>query len=244
MRYELYYWPEIQGRGEFVRLALEEAGAPYLDVARGKGGLAAMIRLMSAGAGPRTAFAPPFLGAGKLLIGQTANILLYLGARNGLAPPADPGRLWVHQLQLTIADFLQEVHDTHHPISSNLYYEDQRKEARRRAADFLNSRAPKYLGYFESVLAREKAKDAWLAGGKISYADLSLFQMIEGLRYAFPQAMARLERRHRRVVALRDRVARRPRIAAYLASPRRIPFNEQGIFRRYPELDSAQTVTA
>lgn len=238
MRYELYYWPEIQGRGELVRLALEEAGAPYVDVARGKGGVAAMMRL-TGGGGARAAFAPPFLKSGKLLIGQTANILLYLGARHGLAPEADAGRLWVHQLQLTIADFLQEVHDTHHPISGNLYYEDQRREAGRRAADFLASRAPKYLGYFETVLAREKAKGAWLAGGRISYADLSLFQMVEGLRYAFPRAMARLERRHRRIVALHDRVARRPRIAAYLASPRRIAFNEQGIFRRYRELDSA-----
>ncbi|MCK6450666.1 MAG: glutathione S-transferase [Alphaproteobacteria bacterium] len=238
MRYELYYWPEIQGRGELVRLALEEAGAPYVDVARGKGGVAAMMRLMGGG-GARAAFAPPFLKAGKLLIGQTANILLYLGARHGLAPEADAGRLWVHQLQLTIADFLQEVHDTHHPISGNLYYEDQHREAGRRAADFLASRAPKYFGYFETVLARKKAKGAWLAGGRISYADLSLFQMVEGLRYAFPRAMARLERRHRRIVALHDRVARRPRIAAYLASPRRIAFNEQGIFRRYRELDSA-----
>ena len=35
MVYELHYWPRIQGRGEFVRLALEQAGAEYVDVARG-----------------------------------------------------------------------------------------------------------------------------------------------------------------------------------------------------------------
>jgi len=244
MRYELYYWAEIQGRGEFIRLALEEAGADYVDVARGKGGSSAMMRLMDADAATRPSFAPPFLKAGKLLIGQTANILLYLGQRHALAPATAAGRLWVHQLQLTIADFLQEVHDTHHPISSNLYYEDQRKEARRRAADVLDSRAPKYLGYFEAVLAKAPSDTAFLAGGRVSYADLSLFQMVEGMRYAFPRAMARLERKHRRIVALHDRIARRPRVAAYLASPRRIPFNEQDIFRRYPELDEGNQITA
>lgn len=233
MRYELYYWPEIQGRGEFVRLALEEAGAHYVDVARGKGGTAAMMRLLDGAGSLRPSFAPPFLKAGKLMVGQTANILLYLGQRHGLAPASDAGRLWVHQLQLTMADLVQEVHDTHHPISSNLYYEDQRPEAKRRANDFLASRAPKYLGYFERVLE----DSAWLAGRRLSYADLSLFQIVEGMRYAFPRAAARLERKHKRIVELRDRVAVRPRIAAYLASERRIPFNEQGIFRRYPELD-------
>ena len=236
MRYELFYWPEIQGRGEYVRLALEEAGADYVDVARRKGGTSKMMRLMDKAKTERPSFAPPFLKVGKLVIGQTANILLYLGQRHGLAPASEAGRLWVHQLQLTIADFVQEVHDTHHPISSNLYYEDQRKEARRRAADFLESRAPKYLGYFERILT----DSAYLASARPSYADLSLFQVTAGMRYAFPRAMARLERRHKRIIALHDRVAARPRIAAYLASPRRIPFNEQGIFRRYPELDSGK----
>jgi glutathione S-transferase len=235
MRYELYYWPSIQGRGEFVRLALEEAGAGYVDVARRKGGMAKMMRLLDgSGAGRRPPFAPPFLKAGPQIIGQTALILMFLGARHGLAPAQAAGRLWAHQLQLTIADLVVEVHDTHHPIASGLYYEDQRKEARRRAGDFLESRAPKYLGYFEGVLARNPRH---LVGARLSYPDLSLFQVVEGLRYAFPRAMRRLERKCRRVVELHDKVAARPRIAAYLASERRIPFNEQGIFRHYPELD-------
>src|SRR4051794_24648574 len=241
MRYELYYWPMIQGRGEFVRLALEEAGADYVDVAREDEG-DAMFRLMDGSVVERPPFAPPFLKAGRLLIGQTANILLFLGPRHGLAPAAEAGRLWAHQLQLTIADLVQEAHDTHHPIASGLYYEDQKAEAKKRSADFLKNRVPKYLGWFEQVLAGNKKGGnkkggGHLVGARLSYPDLSLFQVVEGLRYAFPRAMKRIEKRPPRIVALQGAVAERPRIAAYLAAERRIPFNEQGIFRHYPELD-------
>lgn len=245
MRYELYYWPEIQGRGEFVRLGLEEAGAPYIDVARRPtrpstqtGGVPALLRLMDGARIAHPPFAPPYLRAGKLLIGQTANILMFLGQRHGLAPRSESGRLWAHQLQLTVADLVVEAHDTHHPVAASLYYEDQRPEARRRAADFRRTRMPKYLSWFETVLARNPAGPRFLVGARLTYPDLSLFQVVEGLRYAFPRAMRRLERRIPRVIALHDRVAARPRIAAYLSSPRRIPFNESGIFRRYPELDA------
>jgi glutathione S-transferase len=237
MRYELYYWPGIQGRGEFIRLALEAAGADYVDVARRPGsGMAAMLRFMESRAVRRPPLAPPFLKAGKQVIGQTANILLYLGPRLGLAPRAEADRLWAHQLQLTIIDLVDEAHDTHHPIASSLYYEDQKPAAKRRAADFIRNRLPKYLGYFEGVLARNRP-GRHMVGGRVSYVDLSVFQIVEGLRYAFPRAMGRRASRYPRVIALRDRVAARPRIAAYLASERRIPFNESGIFRCYPELD-------
>jgi glutathione S-transferase len=235
MRYELYYWAGIQGRGEFVRLALEEAGADYVDVAREAGGEGRMLRLLDGAEVEHPPFAPPYLKAGELLIGQTANILLYLGQQQDLAPPTEAGRLWAHQLQLTIADLVDEVHDAHHPIASSLYFEDQRAEAKRRTADFLKSRAPKYLGYFEKGLARNNAH---LVEAKLSYPDLSLFQVVAGLRYAFPRAMAALEPGYQRVVALHDAVAARPRIAAYLSSDRRIAFNEHGIFRHYPELDA------
>jgi glutathione S-transferase len=238
-RYELYYWSMIQGRGEFVRLALEEAAADYSDVARQPGGDEAMMKLMAEKGLQHAPFAPPFLKAGRLLIGQTANILMFLGDRHGLAPRSETGRLWAHQLQLTIADFLNEVHDTHHPIGSGLYYEDQKEEAARRSKDFLKTRAPKYLGYFERVLERNAEGKGFLIGNRASYPDLSLFQMVEGLRYAFPRSMRKLERKVPRVIALHDRVAEQPRIAAYLSSERRIPFNEQGIFRHYPDLDSA-----
>ena len=241
MRYELYYWPGIQGRGEFVRLALEEAGAAYVDVARLPGrdgmGMPALMRLLQGGNVERPPFAPPFLKAGRLLIGQTANILLYLGPRLGLVPASEAGRLWAHQLQLTIADLVTEVHDTHHPVASGLYYEEQKPEARRRAADFTRERLPKFLGYFERVLARNRGGRGYVLGAKPSYVDLSMFQTIAGLRYAFPRAMARLESGHPRLTALSERIAVRPNIAAYLASERRLPFNEQDIFRRYPELD-------
>jgi glutathione S-transferase len=243
MRYELYYWPSIQGRGEFVRLALEAAAADYVDVARGTeregGGLKPMFRLMDGRRVERPPLAPPFLRAGKLLIGQTANILLYLGPRLGLVPASEAARLWAHQLQLTMADLVQEVHDTHHPIAGGLYYEDQRPEAARRTEDFRASRMPKYLGYFEAILAANGGK-AGLLGARLSYPDLSLFQCVAGLRYAFPRAMRGLERKHRRVIALHDRVADDKRLAAYLGSDRRIAFNEQGIFRRYDELDAPE----
>lgn len=237
MRYELYYWNGIQGRGEFVRLALEDAGADYVDVARHGKGEQKMLALLDGRRVPRPSFAPPFLKAGSIMVGQTPNILLFLGPRLRLAPASEDGRLWTHQLQLTIADLVGEVHDTHHPIAASLYYESQRREAKRRARHLIDERLPKYLRYFERVLAQNPQGPRHLAGARTSYADLSLFQLVAGLRYAFPNAMRRLARGHQNVVALHDRVASRPRIAAYLASPRRLAFNTQGIFRHYPALD-------
>jgi len=244
MRYELYYWPSVQGRGEFIRLALEDAGADYVDVARQPAragiGMPAMMRLLNDESVACPPFAPPFLrvDGGKQLIAQTANILLFLGPRLGLVPKNEASRLWAHQLQLTIADWLVEVHDTHHPIAGNFYYEEQKREARRRAANFRAERLPKYLGYFEKLIARNPGWNGKLVGRATSYPDLSMFQMIAGLRYAFPRAMAKLEPKHRHLAALHERVAARPRLAAYLTSRRRIPFNQSGIFRHYPELDA------
>ncbi|WP_375775591.1 glutathione S-transferase [Bradyrhizobium sp. ma5] len=234
MHYQLYYWPMIQGRGEYVRLALEDAGAEYTDVARGKGGTGAMMKMMDARKGTPP-FAPPFLKSGQLVIGQTANILLYLGARHGLAPKAEAGKLWVHELQLTIADFVLEIHDTHHPLGPSLYYEDQKAPAKKRTEEFWKSRVPKYLGYFEDLVRANGG--GFVTGRRLTYVDLSLFQIVEGLRYAFPKRMAAFEKKVPRLIALRDRVAERPNIKAYLASARRIPFNEEGIFRRYKALD-------
>jgi glutathione S-transferase len=242
MRYELYYWPGIQGRGEFIRLALEEAGADYVDVARlavrEGGGMAALTRFLEDDAVKRPPLAPPFLKAGKLVIGQSANILQFLGPRLGLAPKDEAGRLWAHQLQLTIADLVVEAHDVHHPIASALYYHDQKPEAQRRAPHFTGERVPKFLGYFEQVLAANPTGRGHMVGRALSYVDLSIFQLIAGLRYAFPKRMARLAPKYPGLSALHERVAARPNIAAYLASERRIPFNEHGIFRHYPELDA------
>jgi len=235
MAYELYYWPTIQGRGEFVRLALEEAGADYIDAARESEGVAVMLRMMEHAEHPP--FAPPFLKDGETVIGQTAAILLYLGARHGLAPKDPAGGLWTHQIQLTIGDFVAEAHDTHHPVAVSLYYEDQKEEALRRAKEFRHNRIPKFLGWFETVLARNPSGGRHLVGRTLTYVDLSLFQVVEGLAYAFPMATAGALTKAPLVAALHDAVAERPRIKAYLASPRRIPFNEEGLFRRYPELD-------
>ncbi|MBV9570347.1 MAG: glutathione S-transferase [Alphaproteobacteria bacterium] len=234
MKYALYYWSGIPGRGEFVRLALEETGVPYADIALTKDGDKKMMADMKSES-THPAFAPPYLKAGKLVIGQTANILLFLGERHSLAPKNDSGRFWVHQLQLTIADLVAEIHDSHHPVAGSLYYEEQKAEAARRAKNLRDERLPKYLGYFDRVLTAQGS--GWLAGRSVSYADLSLFHVVEGLRYALPRTMRQLEKRYREFARLHDKVARRPRIAAYLGSGRRQPFNEEGIFRHYPELD-------
>lgn len=235
MSYRLYYWPSIQGRGEFVRLALEEAAAPYVDVARTKGGMPKMMKLLGARAFAPP-FAPPFLVSGKLVIAHVANILLYLGPRHGLVGASEAARLAANQLQLSITDLVSEVHDAHHPIGTGLYYEDQKREAKLRTASLLKERLPKFLGYFERVLAGNRG--SYLLGSRLSYPDLSVFQVMSGLDYAFPRAMKRIAKKTPGLRALQERVAKRPRIAAYLTSPRRIAFNEDGIFRHYRELDA------
>jgi glutathione S-transferase len=241
MAYEFFYWPEIQGRGEFVRLALEDAGASYIDVARGSesegGGVPAMLALMHGEGRSHIPFAPPFLRDHALIVSHTAAILLYLGARIGLAPADEDGRLWAHQIQLTITDIVVEVYNSHHPIDEDKWFHEQKDEAIARAAVFRKDRMPKYLGWFETVLQANPAGADHLVGNSISYADLSLFQLIEGLRFAFPLACERELAKLPRVAALHNAVAERPRLKAYLASERRVPFNETGIFRRYPELD-------
>jgi glutathione S-transferase len=243
MRYELYYQPSIQGRGEFVRLPLEDAGADYVDVARDPNfGRPGIMKFLEDPSLEHPPFAPPFLKAGKLLISQTANILQFLAPRLGLVPKNEASRLWAHQLQLTIADWLYEAGQTHHPIANVLYYEQQTDEAKKRAANFTSIRIPKFLGYFERIIKANAKGGDFIFGKKAAYVDLSLFQMIEGLRYAFPKTMARLEPQHRRMLTLHDRIKVRPRIAAYLSSPRRLAFNEQGIFRHYPELEEGSAL--
>jgi glutathione S-transferase len=239
MPYELYYWPSNQGRGEFVRLALEEAAAEYIDVGRLSeaegGGVPAILKLMNAPEIKTPPFAPPFLKAGELIIGHTANILMFIGAHHQLAPVDEAGRLWAHQLQLSVTDFAKEIHDTHHPVGAAFYYEEQKPEAKRYTENFLKLRLPKFLNYFDTVITRNDGRH--LVGNSFSYVDLSLFQLVAGLRYAFPRAMARIEPSAPRLIMLHDAVQSRPRIAAYLASPRRMAFDEKGVFRHYPELD-------
>lgn len=244
MRYELYYWPTIQGRGEFVRLALEEAGADYVDIARrpGKRGVPAMMKLLEDKRSKRPPYAPPFLKAGTTVIAQTALILHYLGPRLNLVPRDEATRLWAHQLQLTITDLVVQIHDTHHPVTGWLYYEEQKRSAKRRTQDIWRYRVPKFLGYFERVLHNNGGR--FMVGARLSYVDLSLFEIIEGLRYAFPKRMKRFEKKIPGLVALRDRVAARPRIKAYLASERRIPFSQWGIYRYFPDLDNGTPAKA
>jgi glutathione S-transferase len=240
MKYELYYWPHIPGRGEFIRLALEQGDAEYADVGRlpeaEGGGRPGVAKMLETAADGRTPFAPPILKAGEIVVSQTANILQFLGPRLDLAPKTEAGRLWTHQLQLVLSDLVVEAHDVHHPIAKSLYYEDQQAESVKRAENFRKLRLPKFLGYFERLL---KDQESWLADKAVTYVDLSMFQVVGGLRYAFPSLMARLQPEHPKLVALHQRVEKLPRIAAYLLSPRRMPFNQHGLFRHYPELDES-----
>jgi glutathione S-transferase len=242
MAYQLYYWPGLQGRGEFVRLALEAAGAAYTDVARGDPsagqGMPALMHCLQDPSAMRPAFACPVLVDGKRAIGQTAAILLYLGPQLKLVGASEADSIWTHQIQLTIADAVSEVHDTHHPVGTALFYEDQMKEAAIAAKAFRTQRIPKFLGWLEAVLDRNPKGDKHLVGARLSYADLSMFQLVEGLLYAFPKATLRAAKKTPRVMALRDRVTQNKRIAVYLQSERRLPFNQTGIFRKYPELDA------
>jgi glutathione S-transferase len=241
MIYELFYWPGVQGRGEFIRLALEDAGAPYVDVARlpqaQGGGARAIIKALERKSIARPPFAPPILKAGRLLIAQTPNILMFLGGRLKLAPTDEAAKLWTQQLQLTISDFYLEIFSTHHPLGDGYAYEEQKSAAKRRTKDFLATRVPKFFHYFERVLERNRARGPWMVGARASYADLSMAHVLAGLKYAFPKASNKALRNRPRLRALHDAVYERPGIARYLASDRRLAFNNEDLFRHYPELD-------
>jgi glutathione S-transferase len=241
MKYELYYWPSVQGRGEFIRLALEDAAAPYVDMARlpeaRGGGARAILKLLDARINARPPFAPPILRAGRLLIAQTPNILMFLGSRLKLAPVDEAGRLWTNQLQLTISDFYLEAFSTHHPLGDGYAYEEQRAAAKRRTKDFLAARVPKFLDYFDRVLERNRARGPWMVGARACYADFSMAHVIAGLKFAFPKASTKALRSRPRLCALHDAVYERPGIARYLASDRRLAFGNEDLFRHYPELD-------
>ena len=237
--YNLYYWPGLPGRGEFVRLVLEEGGAAYTDVARlsedDGDGIPAIMAFLKGQRQGLVPLAPPFLQVGDLVLAQTANICMFLARRLDLVPPEDGAQAEAMQLLLTVADLVTEVHDTHHPVSTTIAYEEQKEEAKKRSHLFLARRLPKFMGYFDNIIQRNGG--AYALGDTLTCVDLALLQLVAGLRYAFPRALARVATDIPRVIGVHDRVAARPNIAAYLASERRLPFCEHGIFRRYPELD-------
>lgn len=235
--YKLIYWSNIQGRGEFIRLILEEAGVAYEEVGRlpePEGGDEVVASYLYGKGQGNPAFGPPLLQDGELVLAQTAAICDHLGRKHGLAPSSEFGRAYALQLQLTVADAVVEAHDTHHPISASLTYEEQKAPAAERASYFVKDRIPKFLGYFETALMRG---GHFLVEDNLSYADLSVFQLMCGLEYAFPKAYAAATQKTPGLVSFKKRISQRPNIAAYLESPRHIPLNEQGIFRHYPELD-------
>ena len=241
----LYYWPDIQGRGEFVRLALEQANVAYVDVARSspkRSDVDPIIDILENGFAKKPNFAPPIIKDGNLVISQTAAILQHLGPKLNLVGKTYEERLFAQQLQLTLCDFLTEIHDTHHPIGSELYYEEQIQEAKRKTRHFLSFRLPKYLNYFELTLSNNPYHSGWLIGESLSYPDLSIFQIFEGLHYSFPQTIdPLLKSTYPWCAQLRSKVSQQNNISAYLKSNRRIDFNEMGIFRSYPELDFDMT---
>ncbi|MBI4814756.1 MAG: glutathione S-transferase family protein [Deltaproteobacteria bacterium] len=236
--YELFYWPGIQGRGEFVRLAFECVGAPYEDVARrpesAGGGSKAIIEILQDESGA-SVFAPPILRHGARLVSHTANILAYVGPRLGLVGESEVARDTAHQLQLTVTDFVAEIHNTHHPVSPSLYFEDQVEEAKRATHHFLESRMPKYLRHFEKTATRSGGP--WILGDAMTYVDLSMFQLHEGLSYAFPQSFVTFRARIPHLVSIVEAVRRLEQVQKYLSSERRLSFNQHGLFRRYPELE-------
>jgi glutathione S-transferase len=235
MAYRLWYWPTIQGRGEFVRLPLEAAGIAYHDCAREKRAEALIANMASHDRhGP---FAPPYLELDGMIVAQVANILMFLGERHELAPSNMADRLWLNELQLTVSDFVAEVHNVHHPISMSSYYEDQKDAAIEASKDFRAERIPKFLGYFEAALNAHVGD--WLIDHRWTYVETSLFQIVEGLRYMFPRRMAAIEGDYPSLIRVHGQIADLPGIRAYLKTDRRIPFNTDGIFRHYPELDAA-----
>lgn len=248
--YRLYYWPGLPGRGEFVRLVLEQAGAEYEDVARRPaeegGGVPAVVAAIRGEQGGMRPFAPPILVDGELVLAQAPNICAYLAARHGLVPKDEPSRALAMQVALTIADLVAEAHDTHHPVATSKYYADQVDEAKSAAREFVEQRMPKFLRYFEAVLTAsgDGPRDPYLVGQQLSYVDLSMNQVLRGLEYAFPRGFAHYASEIPRLLALREAVDALPAIAAYRSSPRCLPFNEDGIFRRYAELDHVPAAEA
>ena len=240
MTYQLWYWPGIPGRGEFVRLALEAAGVPYRDMGR-ELGAEAMLADMARRAQDQRAhrpFAPPYLVDGDLAIGQTAHILTWLADRHGFGGGTAEADVHLIQLQLDISDAVAEVHSVHHPLAVGLYYHEQQAAALVRAGDFRGERMPKFLDHFEHALGVADS-GPYVLGGRWSHVDTSLFQLWQGLSYAFPRAMATVAPRYPRLRAMVEAVAAIDTVAAYRVSDRCLPFNEDGVFRHYPELDAS-----
>ena len=246
--YHLIYWPGIPGRGEHVRLALEQAGAEYTDTAHVEDGIKTVSSQISKenkgdSINPPP-LAPPILKHGEYTISQTPNILLYLGTKLGLAPTTeeDPvGIYHVNELTLTALDGLSnEPHDVHHPIAVAEYYENQKEEAAKKAKDYRENRLPKFFEYFERVLSGDASKGGeYLYGGQLTYADLVLFQTVDGVSFAFPRRVGSLKKSgdYDKVFALYDRVKALEKIKAYLESDRSQEYS-MGIYRHYPELDA------
>ena len=250
--YELLYWPEIPGRGEFIRLAFEATGTSYKDVANeSKDGINAVLAakaddLTIDSDGNPPAFAPPalrILGEGKegktLVLYQTPAILSYLGDKLGLAGEDEVEKHWILSHTLTALDLNNEAHDTHHPVAVAKYYEDQKEEALKKATDFRENRLPKFFSFFERVLKGndENGQGKYLVGSKLSYADTTVWHVLNGLKFAFPKELEAREKEFPTLFGtFYPSVQEQSGLKDYLSSDRRKPYS-MGIFRHYPELD-------
>lgn len=231
--YALYYWPVLPGRGEIIRMLLEDAGAAYRDVGREEG-FGVIVSARKGELGGARPFAPPILQHGELVLSQSSVIARYIAERHGLAPSDHRGRFLAEQHFLGWSDVMVEVHDTHHPIALGLHYEDQRDAAKERTRHFLADRLGTWLQHFEHIVTQGGGVHV---GETITYPDFMARFVLRGIEYAFPRAFSEHRERIPSLLALRDRVEARPQLAAYLASDRAMAFNEHGIFRHYPELE-------
>ncbi|MXO84844.1 glutathione S-transferase [Altererythrobacter aurantiacus] len=238
MSYDLWYWPSIQGRGEFVRLFMAAAGIEWRDCAREKDAEALLDDMDERKEKGFAPYAPPYLVDGDFAIAQVAHIVTWLSEKHDIGAADEADKLHLIQLQLDITDIVEEVHSVHHPVASSLYYDDQKDAAEQAAEKFREERIPKYFDHFEQALG-VKDGGPFSLGSTWSHFDTSLFQLVEGLEYAFPRRMAAIKDDYPMIFACRDAVALIDGLAAYVASEDRIPFNEDGIFRHYPELDAA-----
>lgn len=144
-------------------------------------------------------------------------------------------------MALTALDLNNEVHDTHHPLAVGKYYEEQKEAALEKAKDVRENRLPKFFSYFERNLKFNESngggKGRFLVGNRLTFADLVVWQVLDGCLFAFPKEMEARKKEFQGLFGtFYESVRGKGGLEEYLKSERRLPYSE-GIFRHYPELD-------